>query len=197
MHYFFIHKFLCRGASHHTTLTSGGVRIRWQSKQDGIMAIKIDRTRIHFLISDVFTVLAVVGSVIYSLLNLKHWRMLVRYRECLLQKRWLILENTAFLFMCSRCVSSQDDLSLWDAFVNSRGVKWVAVGAKVIEKCTRKLPWRDLQWRWSWTTRGKLLISHVSEFPWKRSHGHNLISKSRVLVIFFSCYQILPNRKLK
>ena len=31
-------------------------------------------------------------------------------------KRWLILENTALLFMSSRCVSSQEDSSLWGAF---------------------------------------------------------------------------------
>ena len=45
-------------ASHHTTSTSGEYR-----KQFGMMAIKIERARTHFL-SDVFTPVANVGSVI-------------------------------------------------------------------------------------------------------------------------------------
>ena len=58
MHYTFYINYLRRGASHHTTSTSGEY-----SKQFGMMAIKIERARTHFL-SDVFTPVANVGSVI-------------------------------------------------------------------------------------------------------------------------------------
>ena len=58
MHYTFYINYLPRGASHHTTSTSGEY-----SKQFGMMAIKIERARTHFL-SDVFTPVANVGSVI-------------------------------------------------------------------------------------------------------------------------------------
>ena len=58
MHYTFYINYLRRGASHHTTSASGEYR-----KQFGMMAIKIERARTHFL-SDVFTPVANVGSVI-------------------------------------------------------------------------------------------------------------------------------------
>ena len=58
MHYTFYINYLRRGASHHTTSTSGEY-----SKQFGMMAIKIERARTHFL-SDVFTPVANVGFVI-------------------------------------------------------------------------------------------------------------------------------------
>ena len=58
MHYTFYINYLRHGASHHTTSTSGE-----NSKQFGMMAIKIERARTHFL-SDVFTPVANVGSVI-------------------------------------------------------------------------------------------------------------------------------------
>ena len=58
MHYTFYINYLWRGASHHTTSASGEYR-----KQFGMMAIKIERARTHFL-SDVFTPVANVGSVI-------------------------------------------------------------------------------------------------------------------------------------
>ena len=60
-HIFCINFFAAEG--HHKTSTSGEFAYIRQSKQVGIIAIKIERARIHFL-SDVFAVVAVVGSVI-------------------------------------------------------------------------------------------------------------------------------------
>ena len=58
---FYINFFAAEG--HHKTSTSGEFAYILQSKRVGIMAIKIERARIHFL-RDVFTLVAVVGSVI-------------------------------------------------------------------------------------------------------------------------------------
>ena len=59
--FFYINFFAAEG--HHKTSPSGEFAFIWQSKQVEIIAIEIERTRFHFL-SDVFTLLANVGSVI-------------------------------------------------------------------------------------------------------------------------------------